>query len=143
LPWISAKAAASAAASWRADPGAAFDKLDLARRLNPLSDEPDLIAGVIASRLHEAGRERTAFERVVNRNPSNWYARFELAILDARQGRRASALAALGVARRLDPREPLIAYVRGRIIRRRPVSEAQVDAVLQERTAILTGTRQR
>jgi hypothetical protein len=143
FPWISAKTAASAAATWPADPSGAFHKLDLARRLNPLSDEPDLIAGVIASRFHDVRRERTAFERVLDRNPYNWYARFELAIIDANEGKRAAALAALRGARRLDPREPLIPYVRGKIEHRRPVSQAQIDALLRERTAILTGAHQR
>jgi tetratricopeptide (TPR) repeat protein len=143
FPWISAKTAASAAATWPADPSGAFHKLDLARRLNPLSDEPDLIAGVIASRIHDVRRERTAFERVLDRNPYNWYARFELAIIDANEGKRAAALAALRGARRLDPREPLIPYVRGKIEHRRPVSQAQIDALLRERTAILTGAHQR
>jgi O-antigen ligase len=143
LPWFAANEIDRAAAQWPADPAAAFARLERARQFNPLTDRADLIAGAIASRIHDARRERTAFERVLDRNPYNWYARLELAILDAHEGRRAAALAELRGARRLDPREPLIPYVRGKIEHRRPVSQAQIDALLRERTAILTGAHQR
>jgi O-Antigen ligase len=143
LPWLAVNEINRAADHWPTDPAAAFARLERARQFNPLTDRADLIAGVIASRVHDARRERTAFERVLDRNPYNWYAQLELAILDAREGRRAAALSALRDARRLDPREPLIPYVRGKIEHGRPVSQAQIDALLRERTAILTGAHQR
>ena len=73
--------------SWTADPAAAFHRLDLARRLNPLTDHADVVAGVIASGLLDRREERAAFARALERNPHNWYARFELALVDARRGR--------------------------------------------------------
>jgi hypothetical protein len=143
LPWLAAKEIDSAAAGWSADPQAAFHSLDVARDLNPLSDRADLIAGVIASRLRDRQRERAAFDRVLERNPADWYARFELALLDAQEGRKAAALSALAEVRRLNPREPLIPLVRAEIRKGEHVSQATIDRYFRARTATLTGLRQR
>jgi O-Antigen ligase len=143
LPWVAAKEIDTASASWAANPSAAFDRLDLARQLNPLTDRADVVAGVIASRLHDRRRERTAFVHALERNPHNWYARFELALLDARERKRAAALAQLRLAGRMNPREQVIADVRRKILHRRPISEAAINRIFLERTQILTGTRQR
>jgi hypothetical protein len=143
LPWVAAKDVQAAAGSWAADPAAAFRRLDAARRLNPLSDEPDLVAGVIASRLHDRQRERAAFTRVLRRNSVNWYARFELALLDAQAGKRAAALAQLRVVTRLNPQEPMVKLVRGRVVRGQRISQREIDRLFLERTRLLTGARQR
>ena len=47
LPWIAAKEIDTASAGWAANPASAFHRLDVARRLNPLTDEADVVAGVI------------------------------------------------------------------------------------------------
>jgi hypothetical protein len=143
LPWIAAKEIDSASAGWAADPAAAFHRLDVARRLNPLTDEADVVAGVIASGLHDRTRERLAFERAVERNHNNWYARLELAVLDAQQQRRAAALAQIRAARALDPLEPVLADVREKILRRQPISQAAIDQSFLARTRTLTGAQQR
>ena len=143
LPWVAAKEIQTASGTWTADPAAAFRRLDLARRLNPLTDHADVVAGVIASRIHDRRKERTAFTHAIERNTHNWYARFELALVDAREGKTAAALAQLRLAGQLNPREPVIPDVRKRIARRKPVSEAAINELFLERTQILTGTRQR
>jgi O-antigen ligase len=142
LPWLAAKEIETASAGWAADPPAAFRRLDAARRLNPLTDRADVVAGVIASRLKDRQRERIAFRRALERNPHNWYARFELALLDALEGKRASALAQLRLAGRMNPREPVIHDVRSKIVHRKPISEAAINRIFIDRTHILTGARQ-
>jgi O-Antigen ligase len=143
LPWIAAKEVETASAGWAADPGRAFQRLNLARRLNPLSDRPDLVAGVIASRLHDRRMERVRFLRVLERNPDNWYARFELALLDAQEGKTAAALDQLRVVSRLNPREAMTTAIRKKIVRGQRISQAQVDRIFLERNELLTGARQR
>jgi hypothetical protein len=108
-----------------------------------LTDHADVVAGVIASRIHDRRKERTAFEHAIERNTHNWYARFELALVDAREGKTAAALAQLRLAGQLNPREPVIPDVRKKIAHRKPVSEAAINQLFLERTQILTGTRQR
>lgn len=111
LPWLSAENTARAADHWGADPTAAFAMLRRAASLDPLSDEPDLVAGAIASRLTEWPRMREEFAAAVTRNPGNWYSHLELAIAEGKLGHGVVARHELARARQLDPREPVIPVV--------------------------------
>jgi tetratricopeptide (TPR) repeat protein len=133
-PWLSAKEVQAAAGGWRTEPEAAFDRLERARALNPLSDNPDLVAGAIASRLGDRARMRVGFERALERNPHNWYAYFELAVVTALGGNREEALRLLDRARALAPREPAIALVSAQVRAGRQVSPAGLDRLFLRRT---------
>ncbi len=135
LPWLAAKEVANATREWQTDSGAAFERLDRARRLNFLSDRPDLVAGAIASRIGDHRRMRLAFERVLERNPSNWYAHLELAVVDSVEGRPARALARLRAARDLDPKEPVIAFAIARVTEGKPLVPRVIDRMFEERGA--------
>lgn len=104
-PWLSATALDEAAVEWRYDRERAYDLLERSRGLNPLSDRPDLVTGVIASRLGDRRRAREAFARAVERGPLNWYGHQQLGIEDALAGRRRAALDHLRRARELNPLE--------------------------------------
>ena len=138
LPWLAAKEVERAGDTWRANSADAFAALDRARRLDFLSDEPDLFAGAIASRLGERRRMREAFTRAAERNPSNWYAHLELAIVDALAGRRRQALVRLARAKTLNPREEVIDLLRQKIGRGEDVSPAEIDTIFLERYRKLT-----
>jgi tetratricopeptide (TPR) repeat protein len=132
-PWLSAKEVQAAASSWRAEPQAAFDRLERARRLNPLSDNPDLVAGAIASRLGDRARMRESFSRALERNPHNWYAYLELAVVAALEGRRAEALRLLEQARRLSPTEPGVELVTSQVRAGEPISVRALDRMFLRR----------
>jgi O-Antigen ligase len=136
LPWLAAKEVRAAAGEWRRSPDRAFERLDRARRLDPLSDRPDLIAGAIASRLSDTRRMVEEFGDALERNPSNWYARLELGVAYAREGKRAAALRELSAARRLNPREPTIAAVALKVRRGETVSLAELDRNFLRRTFV-------
>src|SRR5205085_6057535 len=74
FPWLAAKEVQAAAHTWRTAPQQAVRRLDRARSLNPLSDQPDLVAGAIASRIANTDRMATSFTRALERNPHDWYA---------------------------------------------------------------------
>lgn len=133
LPWLAAKEMRAAASSWAADPQAAYDRLERARALNPLSDRPDQLMGAIASREGDWETMRSAFERALERNPFSWYAHFELAVVAAVEGRRAEALSRLADAELLSPSEPAIAELRPRIERGEPVDPDALDRYFVER----------
>jgi hypothetical protein len=133
LPWWSATLQDRAARTWRSAPTSAFRDLDRARRLNPLSPDPDLLEGAIASRLDHLARMRRAFRRALARDDRLWYAHFELALAESAGGRRGAALAQLDRARRLDPRENAIGTVRSLVLARKPVDRAAIDRVFLER----------
>ena len=141
LPWIAARDIARAEASWQVSPKAAYAQLRVARRLNPLTDEADTTEGVIAMRLGQQARARTAFTRALGRDPSNWYALLELAVLDESSGNHRSAAARIAAARRLDPREPALADVQRRLQTGRPVTQKVIEDLLVPRFRILTAGR--
>ena len=133
LPWLSAREVEVAAGIWRAHPADAYDRLDRARSLNPLSDRPDLFAGAIAARRGDRNKMHEAFLGAADRNPHGWYAHLELAIVAALDGRRADALARLDRARELNPSEPTISLLRAQIQRGARVSPRALDKIFLQR----------
>lgn len=108
LPGLAALEVERAVQAWPEAPDRAFSRLERARRLNPLSERPDIVTGVLAQRAGQPDRARTAFGRVLERHPDEWYAHLQLALLDAAEGRREQALAHLVRARSLNPLEPAL-----------------------------------
>jgi tetratricopeptide (TPR) repeat protein len=124
LPGLAAFEVERAVQAWPEAPDRAFSRLQRARRLNPLSERPDVVAGALAQRAGQPDRARMAFERVLERNPDEWYAHLQLALLDAADGRRGQALAHLKRARSLNPLEPALqdaedALFAGAVLRQR------------------------
>lgn len=124
LPWLAARDVDLAARTWRTDRSAAFSLLDRARRLNPLSEVPDLYAGAIAARLGDRSRMRESYAAALRRDPSSWYATLELGALYAVEGRRREALDYLTRAARLNPTDypGALALQRARTAKPLPIS---------------------
>jgi hypothetical protein len=139
LPWLAAREVQVASSSWQSDPERAFDRLDLARDLNPISAQPDLTAGAIASQLHDRNRVRAAFTRALDREPTNWYALLELGIVDGLEGDRRASLKELARARSLNPADPLIQEASRRVRRGDPMTLAEVDESLLRRVCTVVG----
>lgn len=132
-PWFSASYVDSASRSWRSHPAQAYQMLDRARRLNPLSDSPDLTAGTIAGRRHDYVHMKAAYARALKRNPHDWYAQFELGIAEYLTGNRRAAFVDLERAKALNPRESLIRFVLHRVHAREKIDTAALDRVFLER----------
>jgi O-Antigen ligase len=127
FPWLAVRDVQNATARWRSDPAAAFSLLGHAASLNPVDDDPDLVAGEIASRLHRYDLMRARFGDAVARTPDDWYANLELGIAASLTGQRGRAAAALARARRLDPAEPIIRQVITTFRSGRPIDSDAVD----------------
>jgi O-antigen ligase len=106
-PWLSQLEVQSAARVWPASPAKAYTRLNDAAHLNPLSDEPYLVAGSIALRLGEVGRADHQFALALQRVPNDAYATLERGAIASSRGQRALALALLTRAAALDPRDSL------------------------------------
>ncbi len=106
-PWLSELQVQSAARLWVRAPQQAYARLDSAARLNPLGDEPYVVAGSIALRLGEVGRADHEFALALQRTPGDAYATLERGAIASAQGRRREALVLLERAARLNPRDPL------------------------------------
>ena len=108
LPALSAREVDGAVRGWSGDPTAALRRLERARALNPLSDKPDLVSGLLARRAGDHERARQAFLQALERDARSWNVHVEVALLDLREGRRTAALQRVERARALNPGEPLI-----------------------------------
>jgi len=106
-PWLSQLQVQSAARIWTKSPQKAYARLKDAARLNPLSDEANLVAGSIALRYGELARADEEFSLALGRSHSDAYATLERGAIASSSGHRSAALALLERASRLDPRDPL------------------------------------
>ncbi len=106
-PWLSSLEVESAARVWVRSPAQAYARLHHAARLNPLSDEPYVVAGSIALRLGEYVRADHEFALALARTPGDAYATLERGAIASARGDRREALVLLERAVRLAPRDPL------------------------------------
>jgi tetratricopeptide (TPR) repeat protein len=106
-PWLSRLEVESAARIWPKAPVTAYARLNDAARLNPLSDEPYLVAGSIALRFGDLQRADHEFALALKRSPDDAYATLERGAIASARGDRAEALALLMRAVHLNPRDPL------------------------------------
>jgi tetratricopeptide (TPR) repeat protein len=106
-PWLSQTQVQAAARIWRTAPRKAYADLQDAARLNPLSDEPFLLAGTIALRFGDVARADREFSRALARTPGDAYATLERGAIASARGERTQALKLLARAVRLNPRDEL------------------------------------
>jgi tetratricopeptide (TPR) repeat protein len=106
-PWLSQLEIESAARVWPHAPQTAYGRLNDAARLNPLSDEPYLVAGSIALRFGDYPRADHEFALALERSPGDAYATLERGVIASAEGNRRGALVLLERAARLNPRDPL------------------------------------
>ena len=137
LPWLAQRNIEEAAEVWRSDPHEAYERLDRAADLNPLSPAPHLTAATIALELDQRPLAQREFRRALERDPESSYALLELGAIAAESGRRTLAVELLSRARRLSPLDDLTASVLETARRGEPVS---VEALNRE---ILARARQR
>jgi Flp pilus assembly protein TadD len=77
-PYLSVLWTDRAYAVWRADPDAAYASLRRAQVANPLSQEPLLAEGAIATRADDPARAVRAFRRAGELQPDDWAPRYLL-----------------------------------------------------------------
>jgi hypothetical protein len=83
-PFLSERYVNDAYEVWRTDPGRAYDDLDRARSLNPLSVDPLLAEGAIAKANGDSRRAIRAFEDAIEKRPEEWVSYYLLAVLHKR-----------------------------------------------------------
>ncbi|MEA2404766.1 MAG: hypothetical protein QOE08_1413, partial [Thermoleophilaceae bacterium] len=138
LPWLSELNTRRAIEHWPANPQRAFQRLDRAASLNPLSPRPELVAGTIALRLGQTREAERRFAAAIDRDDGNAYAHLELgALLTQRATTRARGRAELTRAHALNPRDPVIARVAREASGGRPVDIAAMNAEIQSRSRLV------
>jgi tetratricopeptide (TPR) repeat protein len=106
-PWLSQLEIQNAARIWTRAPRHAYARLQDAASLNPLSDQPDLVAGSIALRYDDLALADHKFEQALARSPDDPYATLERGAIRSSRGDRPAALGLLSRALQLQPRDPL------------------------------------
>lgn len=106
-PWLSQLDVESAASVWTRSPRGAYARLNEAARLNPLSDEPYLVAGSIALRLGDLPGAEREFSLALDRSSGDAYATLELGAIASARGHSEDALLLLHRAVMLDPRDEI------------------------------------
>jgi hypothetical protein len=106
-PWLSELEIESAARIWPHAPQTAYARLNDAASLNPLGDEPYLVAGSIALRFDDLARADHEFALALARQPGDAYATLERGAIASTENEPRRALALLARAARLNPRDQL------------------------------------
>ena len=104
-PYLSERYVNDAYDEWRSDPSRAYDDLDRAQTLNPLSTHAVLAEGAIARANGDRARAIEAFRRAASMTPEEWASHYNLAELYARSSPRL-ARRKLAIAKRLNPYDP-------------------------------------
>lgn len=113
-PFVSKKLIDNAVETFAADPQQAYDNLELAKDLNPLTDVPALREGSIAFAQGDRERAIDAYREAVRKRPEEYAGHFFLALLYAKSDPD-QARTELAVVAELNPLEPRIDEIRERI----------------------------
>jgi tetratricopeptide (TPR) repeat protein len=136
-PWLADRYSGQAAQVWPARPRLAFDKLDAASRLDPLSPRPKVLAGSIALRLGRLRLAERYFRDAIDRDPHYAAAYLELGAIVLDRGRRAQGLGLLARAAQLQPRDDVTAAALRRAGRGKRIDIAKMNEALRRRTVRL------
>lgn len=139
--WLAARDVDVASSNWRSYPNAAFERLDRAAGLNPLSPRAYLVEGTIALELGERDRARSAFEAALERNSGDAYALLELGLLASQAGEPERATELLERHAALRPRDPIARQVAAQAGTGRKLDPLRVNERLLRRVLLRRGQR--
>jgi O-antigen ligase len=129
-PWLSQLQLQEAAKIWPGAPRKAYARLERAASLNPLNDEPYVLAGTIALRFGDLARADHDFALALKRTPADAYATLERGAIASSRGDRQMALTLLARTVSLTPREPLAHEVLAIVRSGRRVDVAELNRAI-------------
>jgi hypothetical protein len=132
-PALSERLVNRATAVYPTDARKAFDELDSAAALNPLSSRPKVIAARVALALQRPLEAERYFREALARQPDDPYSQLQLGAILFDGGRRAEGLRLLERAASLEPRVRVTAEALARARRGRRVDVGRINAALLAR----------
>lgn len=126
-PWLATREVERASDVWASRPQEAFDRLERAAGLNPLSSDPAAYEGAIALRRGDLDRADSAFRAALERQPGLTFPYTQLGIVASQRGRRDEAVRLLRHARRLSPRDTVLAGALRAARRGRRLDPAEIE----------------
>jgi tetratricopeptide (TPR) repeat protein len=139
-PWLAERQLSRATEIWRSDPSGAFDRLDRAAGLNPLSSRAQLTAATISLRLGRTERAEREFREALEREPDNGYALLELGMIAAERGERVRARDLLRRARARSPRDQVVYQALDAVRRGREVDLDRINRRILRRARSQTAS---
>ena len=133
FPWGAAEETDRALAGWGTDRRLAYQQVDRASGLDPLSADPAVAGGTIASLSGDLTRASGYFEDALERVPDAWFPRLQLGVIYAQMGRRGAALNELRAAHALSPRDYLISQYLARVEASQRVTVSTLNADLKRK----------
>lgn len=121
------------------NPAGAYDKLDLARTLNPLRTTPWLIEARIAQGHGDLRRAELAYRHAADRDRLAWFAYFSLGLIASERKDLPDARRLLRVASARNPRDPVIRDAVRRVGGDDPMGFAEARRRFTERLALRRG----
>ncbi len=129
-PYLSVRYSNRAEEVGAANLPAAFDDLDRARSLNPVSLEPDLAQGRIAISARDYPAARKAFEHSLTVE-DNWLAHYQLALLSTGEGHFRAGARELALARVMNARDPVLTQLNRAIKKHKKVDSLEENRTIQ------------
>jgi tetratricopeptide (TPR) repeat protein len=120
----------------REDPDGALERLDRAADLDRLSASPLIARAVLARSRGFRDDARADLLEAIEREPENWFAHFELALLDGQARRYDDAARSIAEARRLNPQQPLVAEVQEDVRDRRMIEPGAIERALRGQLSV-------
>jgi hypothetical protein len=130
FPYLSVREVSTASNIGAENPRAALSDLSLAAKLNPLSADPDRLAGAIALRhgLYDEAERR--FSRAVAREPGGWYGWLGEGLAASALGDSGRARRAFERAARIDDRQPAVELALARVNTTHPLTPGEAFRLL-------------
>jgi tetratricopeptide (TPR) repeat protein len=133
LPWLAERKMGHAASIQESDPAGALRDLDRAAGLNPLSEQPYLLAGTLLVSQGNLPAARAEFQRAQDRTPRDAYAALELGAIASARGERAEAVTLLRRALALNPRDRIARATLAKVVAGGRVDVAALNEQLRRR----------
>jgi hypothetical protein len=130
LPGAAARFERSGYRALATDPETAVDRLSRAADLDPLDADALIGRSVLVRRAGRVDEARADLREAIEREPENWFAHFELALLEAEARRFGAAERSVDRAGELNPGQALIREVGDRIRAGRKVDAAAIERAL-------------
>jgi hypothetical protein len=139
VPYVAAREVQHALNAWPTDPALAYRQLHDASDLLPFNAQTDIVGGAIALNRNDRDVAGGWFETAVRHDPHGWLAPFALGLLASDQHRPAQARRDFAVAHALNPKDPLIASALARSSTRHPLTLAEVQSAVNQRSVARFG----
>ena len=133
LPWLAESYQNAGSAVWRQDLDLAYARLDRAAELNRVAAAPLVLKGSIALRSRDLEEARRSLEAAIEREPDNWYAHFQLALVESLANAFPVASTEIRRARELNPLDPVVATAATLIADRRKPNPERLNSCFVSR----------